>query len=84
MLASVEINSERSSIEIRGIEIIFARNPDQGEERLAAGVGEGGSIRCRAAVSLTGQPASASTDDDENGGGAGVRLKKAKRETRKK
>ena len=43
MLASVEINSERSSIEIRGIEVIFARNPDQGEERLAAGIGEGGS-----------------------------------------
>ena len=50
MLASVEINSEQSSIEIRGIEIIFARNPDQGEEGLAVGVGEGGSIRCGAAV----------------------------------
>jgi hypothetical protein len=27
MLASVEINSERNSIEIRGIEIIFAAIP---------------------------------------------------------
>src|SRR5437016_1159176 len=45
----------QGAIKIWRIEIVLTRNPDQREQRIAPGVGEGGSHPMWAAVSLTGQ-----------------------------
>jgi hypothetical protein len=38
----------QAAIEIRRVEVVFAGNPDQGEQSIAPGIGEGGSHPVRA------------------------------------